>query len=672
MLNAPHLHTLRGSLALAIALGGGAALAATADAATAVSARTALEAKRIDAPDSAALLDGRIVLGWSNGSGIGDTASTMVRPAGGVLPGKAQGLRQTTPIENVSFLAGGPAEQPVLGWFQDTDARVPFQTVFDGERFGAHFAIVGSGQGGRGRFASYARCPDGTTAFTYQFTYDTVPTVPTTYATYAILANAAGVRAGSSVMPSAPGSRDLYQHPAVTCDRTDLPLFSIADDPDYSGTAQGKHLRVYPLKGPLTALLQRDLPANISVNGSPEARVAPDGRVWMLWTEFGGSATSYVATRAPGATGTATSGSVLDAGGNASTLFFGAGGTTHVLIRRTVSPGKYRYGIRTVQPGPANDSFGPEEPLVGEGNHYVQVLTDHPDGIPRLLVVTYEGASSVNLAVQGIPQAGSTEPLTSLDFKVNGAFTTSYLPSGDLFVAGREEIAPGRHELREGGLDTGVPPTLANVTVPGTTVPGEPTTLSVDARDPLGLSSFTWTVDGKTLTDEDTTHTFTTPGTYVATARAVDRAGLATELTRTIRVLDPAAVTPGTDAFREAVKGAGGAVDGTAPALTATTATRGRKGKAATSVTLKATPDEPVAFDLELVGTVKRGGLNGDLVLRSGRIASAPAGKPASAALKIPAALTRLVGSKLRVRITATDAAGNRTQRTVAVTRAKR
>lgn len=658
---------------IAMAVLGGAIAPAVGSAATPVTPRVVLESPRIATVSSAALPDGRVLVAWDSGLSTGDTLSAAVRPAGGVLPARPQVLRRNQTTEHLAFLPGGPADQPVLLSFQDTEQTTPHQILLDGDHFATQFAILRGGPSARGRFPSYARCPDGTTAFSYQLSYDTTPGTPATFDSQGFLADAGGRLAPGTLSATGP-NKDYYQEPRITCDRTELPLLSVASDPDGQGTVSGERLRVVPLRGPATPLLERNLPPGASAN-SPEARVAPDGRVWILWTEpNAGSLVTYIATRDPGATGPVTTPAVLDASGKASTLFFGAGGSAHVLIRHTGAGGTLRYGIRTVVPGPTSDSFGPEEPLVPEGKHSVRLLTDHPDGRPRLLVVSRDADNVASFAVQGIPQAGSTEPLTSLGFQVDGSFTTSYLPSGDLFIAGREQLTPTQYELREGGLDTGAPPTLTNVTVPGTAVPGEPTALSIDARDPLGLSAFTWTVDGRTITDEDTTHTFAAPGTYVATAKAVDRTGATTELSRTIRVLDPAAVTPGTEAFREAVTGAGGAVavDRAAPALSRASAVRGRKGKAASSVAVQVSPSEAVALDLELVGTLKRGGAKGQLVLKSTRVASAPAGTTAKASLKVPAALTRLVSGKLSVRITATDASGNRTQRTVAVTRAKR
>lgn len=79
------------------------------------------------------------------------------------------------------------------------------------------------------------------------------------------------------------------------------------------------------------------------------------------------------------------------------------------------------------------------------------------------------------------------------------------------------------------------------------------------------------------------------------------------------------------------------------------------------------TSSEAAAADLELIGTLKRGKEKGTLVLRSARVGGVAAGKQQAVALKIPKSLGKLVGSKLSVRVTLTDAAGNRTVTTAPV-----
>lgn len=636
-----------------------------------VPTRTVLEVNRIDSPTSAALPDGRLLLGWTNGTNSGDTTNAQVRPSGGVLPPTFQTLRTGGSSESLRFVPGGPVESPVITTFQEPDSRSPFNAKLDGDTFTTQTPIL-SGTFSTGRFPSYTRCPDQTTAFAYQFTGTGTPQL---YTAVARLADAKGAVGATSFVGI--GSPDSFQDPTVTCDQN-VPLFAYANDRDGDAGPQGKRLQVRQLSLGGPAVLDRMTADGVNAS-APEARVAPNGRLWIVWTEFpnAGTPTTYFSTRAPGATGAATAPAVLDATGQTESLFFDAAGNTHVLVENRTM-GSASYGIRTAAPGAS--TFGPVQELLPPASQTAELLTGHPDGNPRLLVIK-RGSAPTNersYELRGIPQAGSGSDATPVGFVHNGFRTASFLPSGDLFMAGSHEVAPQRVELREGGLDTGAPPTLTGVQVPSVAAPGEAIALAIDARDPLGLSTFAWTVDGQTLSDQDTSFTFPRPGTYVVTARAVDRAGNASELTRTVRVLDPAAVSPGTAEFADAVAARGGvltpapAPDTTAPTLTKATAIRGRRGKAKGKITVSLSGSEVAAADLELVGTLKRGKQNGRLILKSARIGALAAGAATRATLTVPTSLSRLVANKLSVRVTLTDSAGNRSVKTVPVTTAKK
>jgi len=484
-------------------------------------------------------------------------------------------------------------------------------------------------------------------------------------------ADGAGRLAGGSY--NGPLALDPYQDNKVTCDLSNLPLWSYTVDTDDTGTADTLHLRVRDIKpGGTGALLDRTLALGVSSSGI-DARVARDGRAWLVWSEYTGSTgVTYVATRAPGASGLAAAPTVLDASGADAQLFFDAAGNTHVFLQHpgATPSDPYTYGVRTAPLG--SGSFGPEQPISVPANSYPQLLLGTPDGNPRLLLSASTGAPSYlnTYAIEGIPSAGSNEPLTQIGMTPSTYAAFTYLPSGDLLSIGAHTIDSDHAELYEGGLDTGSPPTLDNLAVPGLAAPNVPTPLSVDASDPLGLSSFSWTVDGHTLSDQHTSYVFPAAGSYVVKARAVDRAGNATELSRTIRVLDPAAVTPGTPEFNTAVLAVGGSLDRTPPSFTAT-ATRGKTGKTAKSVAVTVKPNEVVAADVELIGSLKRGGQKGTLVLKSAHLAKISAGSSQTLSLAIPPSLAALVGNKLSARITLTDLAGNHAQKLVTVTRSK-
>lgn len=640
--------------------------------------RTAYETNRIDSPETAALPDGRVLVGWFNGTNSGDTTLAMVRPAGGLLPSTPQVLRTGYSGETMNFTRGGPANDPVITSWQDGDSRTPFRVKLDGNLFTTQTPIF-SGTYGKGRFPSYARCPDGSTVFTYQYTNE-APPAATSYAAMAALAKPNGEFIGGST--SGASTPDYYQDPTVTCDRG-VPLFSwAAAGDDQQGSVLPERLRVTQLGPGGGSLLNTLSIAPHAIVGAPDARVSPDGRVWILWTESPVNPSSdpktYLATRAPGATGPATFSTTpffTAPDAYIGEMFFDAAGNTHVIVTHEGAMGTTSYGIRTAAPGAS--TFGPEQPLLPSGRHYVRLLLDHPDGNPRLLVVKQGPAPSFenSYELQGIPQAGSGNAATPLDFTGVGFASATFLPTGDLFLAGVRQPTPDTAQLVEGGLDTGAPPTLDGVDVPGLAGAGEPTDISIDARDPLGLSAFGWTISGGalpspiTLGTQQATIPALQPGTYEVKARAVDRVGNTTETSRTLRVLDPNAVTPGTQAFNDAVTKGGGEVkvDRTPPTLGKLTATRGKTGKAKRSVSVAFTSDELAAANVELIGTLKRGTAKATLVLKSATVNQASPNKPGALKLAVPTSLAALVKNKLSLRVTLTDLAGNRTVQTVAV-----
>ncbi len=644
------------------------ALPASAPALVPVPQRDVLTANRFDSPQLAALPDGRAALAWTNGTNSGDSTLAMIRPAGKVLPATPQALRGGYSSDEIRFLAGGPAASPLLTWFQDGDSRAPFTVRLDGDQFGVQTGVF-SGMYGYGRFPRFARCPDGTTAFAYQFAYPS----PTSYEVIAMRRGANGESAGGGSTYLG-GSGDYYQDPRPTCDSAAAPLIAWNVDDNVGGPDPG-HLKVRGIAGGGT-FFDRTVPVG-KRGGSPDARIAPDGRLWIVWSEYDkttGDGTTYVATRAPGDTSAISTASptVLDAGGADAQLFFGTDGGTHVLLARSNTAGEESYAVRTAPAGSA--SFGAEQELLGYGDRWARLLTGHPDGAPRLLVMGSDASYNTLYSIQGIPAAGSHEPLTAIDLREIGQSAFAYLPSGDLLGVGVVDGGGALPDtLVEGGLDTGAPPTLGDVSVPGLAAPGEPTPLRIDARDPLGLSSFSWSVDGKTLTDQDTSVTFASPGTYTVTARAVDRAGLATELTRTVRVLDPAPVGQGAPGGTGQTPTTPSATpnDTTKPKLSAS-AKRGQRGKAARTVTLTLRAGERSAADIELVGTLRRGKDKGTLVLRSKRVKALTANRRTTVRLAVPPSLARLVGNRLKVRVTLTDAAGNRTTKTVTVKKARK
>lgn len=607
---------------------------------------------RIDAPTSAALPDGRVALAWTNTLGSGDTTLGVVRPAGQLAPTTPQVLGTGAAAEDLRLLPGGPPSSPLLTVLH-AGAEQTVQTLrLDRDAFSTPVSPLGVDA--KGRYPSAARCPNGTTAFAYQ---RTVSLAPATYAVHSWRGDDVGRRGAAGV--TGDDSSDFDQAPIVTCDRNEQPLLAYADDPDAASPVAGDRLIVRPLDGgPL--LLDRTT-AGGGYASTPDARFAPDGRLWILWTEaIGGSSTIYVATRAPGDDGPVSI-STLATNKEASALFFDPSGNTHVVL---VDPFDVEWTVRTSAPG--TGTFGGAVQLPAAGGASGRVITGHPDGRPRLLSIANEGPNRA-YRLLGIPPAGSGSGSSPVILRASGGATFSYLPSGDLFAAAADDHGGGQR-LLEGGLDSGAPPRLDDLDVPALAAPGVPTRLRVRASDPLGLSAFSWKVDGHTLTEQDTAHIFTEPGTYAVEVRAVDRAGNLSELTRTVRVLNPDAVTiphviaPTPSTVR----------DTTAPKLRSGVATRGRKGKAKQKVTVKFSADETVAADVELIGTFKRGKAKGTLILKATRVATLNPNTARTLALGIPKGLDKsVVKRKLLVRLTLTDLFGNRTQKSVAVKLAK-
>lgn len=630
--------------ALALLAGPGSALAAEP---TAVEPRVAYTDSRIELPVSAALPDGRVALAWTNSATNGDSTLGLVRPAGGVLPTAPQVLGTGVAAEDLRLLGDGPANNPLLTSFQAGDSQTVVTMRLGKDSFATPTPVLGLEA--RGRYPTSARCPDGSTVFGYQRTNSS----PTSYTVHSWRADALGRQ--TVIGATGVDSPDADQAPVVTCDRTDTPLLAYGADPDGAASLEGEELIVRALDGGAPILQRETAPGGYA--STPDARLAPDGRMWSAWTEgVGGSSTVYVATRAPGSNAAPTV-TALDTDMEISRLFFDPAGNTHLVL---VDPHTLEWTVRTAAPG--SSTFAGSVQLPEATGSSGRVLTGHPDGRPRLMLTRGGPNGTTDYHLLGIAPAGSGNSLSPRILRVNGDASFSWLPTGDLFAAGVQESGPNSAQLIEGGLDGGEP-TLADLDVPPVAVPAVPTRMRVKASDPLGLRDFSFEVDGEKYTEQDIAHTFTHPGTYDITVTAVDRAGNVAVLTRSIRVLDPVQVIVQPEpeiviAPRE-VK---------APTLLRAAASRGSKGKAKQKVTIKFGVDETVAADVELIGSFKKGKSKATLVLKATRVEGIRAGTARPIALGIPKGLDKVVvKGKLLVRITLTDLAGNRTQKSIAV-----
>jgi hypothetical protein len=84
------------------------------------------------------------------------------------------------------------------------------------------------------------------------------------------------------------------------------------------------------------------------------------------------------------------------------------------------------------------------------------------------------------------------------------------------------------------------PPAIGSVAVPATATVGDSVTMSAQASDALSPVTLTWDFgDGSQATGASVRHTYGIPGDHVVTVRAVDGAGNAATVTRTVTVSSP-------------------------------------------------------------------------------------------------------------------------------------
>ncbi len=619
-----------------------------------VSPQTIHTQNRVDDVRLATGGDGTVVATWENGTNNGDTGFAASRPAGTWFA-PAQVLKYGYSPNLVPF-GGGPAGTRPVVLQSDFDLGDISLRLFDGTAFGA----------GHGQFSGFgatestdaARCPDGDLVVLGRPT-TTTPSLSQSIVRYILRADlSAGTPPGSFATTSIPRR---WEWTDVTCDKDGLSLYGSIDD----GVTPSQ-LLVAPALGGLP-IVNRTAAAGHSIYGA-EMRVMPDGRVWVLWAEYPttGSPVIYAATRAPGASGAA--GAPVNITGTATELAgtaIDAAGRLQVLLARQPVPGEgmpVAYDLRTADPGSA--TLGAPVEIQPVGQHDASLLSGHPDGAPRLLVTDW---ATGTVSIRGIPQAGSSDPATVLPGSSAGedapqAFTWG--PSGDLFTGTAAKRAENVIDVRIGGLDTGAPPTLDAVSVPGVAVAGTPLPVSASAADGFGVARVAWTVDGaEVASGQSAAPVIAAPGTKTVTVTATDFAGHSTSATRTVRVIDPNPPVVTVQPQPLPV------VDRRAPRVRAS-ATRARRGKAARYARVSVRLDEKAAVNLELIGSLRRGKQRGTLILRSSRIKSLSANRSRVVKLTIPASLAKLVyRGKLQVRVIATDAAGNRRTATVTVKR---
>jgi PKD repeat protein len=242
------------------------------------------------------------------------------------------------------------------------------------------------------------------------------------------------------------------------------------------------------------------------------------------------------------------------------------------------------------------------------------------------------------------PRGGS--PMIDRDTRTDGRFRDLDLrPAVDGDGNGSVRADAGAFEYRR------LAPQVDSADVPASATVGTPAQFTTAASDGDGDRLETvWSFgDGGTAAGSSATHTYAAPGTRTVTATVTDEAGVSA--TRTFSVDVAAAPLPG----GTAPAGGGGAGtpggDSKAPKLTSLklSAKKARVGKA-TGVKLGFSLDEPATVSI----VAKRGKRSGKILLP----AAQGKGK-----VKLGSALKRLGKLKpgsVSIRVTATDAAGNK------------
>lgn len=223
-----------------------------------------------------------------------------------------------------------------------------------------------------------------------------------------------------------------------------------------------------------------------------------------------------------------------------------AGNAIVVLDSFSVSGSTIQYTVR-----PPGGSFGAAQDVVPVGAYAGGALTVAADG--TAFAELFKSASAgVDVAVRPpggsfgapLPVAGAGERSAGFAVTPGDDLLASWTVDTDKDGAGDEVFA--------GGLDSGAPPALTDVSVPTAGVLGVATAFSAHASDTMGMRGVHWSFgDGTSADGESVSHAYAAAGTFTVTVTASDRAGNTSSATRTISVIDPnakAAATPATAA----------------------------------------------------------------------------------------------------------------------------
>ncbi|MGE3138247.1 MAG: PKD domain-containing protein [Thermoleophilia bacterium] len=369
----------------------------------------------------------------------------------------------------------------------------------------------------------------------------------------------------------------------------------------------------------------------------------------VAWTDRGGTDRVRAAFSVPGA-GPVAGPVTVSGGGTAGSpaIVVGSDGTTTIAW---VEDGSVRVATR-----PAGGPVGPATTVsatgVEQGLRRSPDLVADPNGNLFLSWLRTTGGTTV-LESARRPAGGTFGPPATIAAGV-ATFATAAEPGGNLAAVWTVPADGVDDALRIGGLDGDRP--AVEATVPPTAGAGVPQSLSATASDWGGIAAYTWDMgDGTTLAGATVSHVYSAPGPRVVTLRVTDRAGNVTTVTRTVTVIGTALAD----------------LDRRPPRVTQFRVTKAipRSALVRRGLGIRLRTDEAARVTVELLGRARVATLQarGDVVLAQ-RAARLVAGRARAFVLKPPARLvsgTR--GFRATVRITLTDAAGNRATVTRAV-----
>jgi hypothetical protein len=320
----------------------------------------------------------------------------------------------------------------------------------------------------------------------------------------------------------------------------------------------------------------------------------------------------------------------VDAAGNAIVVLDGSSGAGATI----------QYAVR-----PPGGSFGVAQDVVPAGTYLGGALSVASDG--TAFAELFKGLSGgIDVAVR--PPGGSFGaplPVAGAGERSAGFAVT---PGDDLLVSWTVHSGAG-DQVFAGGVDSGAPPALTDVSVPAAAVLGAAAAFSAHASDTMGVRGVHWSFgDGASADGESASHAYAAAGTFTVTATATDRAGNTSTATRTISVIDPSA------------KLVASLPPATGPAITLRLPRSVRfKSLLKRGVTVEVATSEPATVLGNLLGRARGGRIAavGDLIVATKTLKNVKV-KRKLVLRPAPSRLGRRRSLSLTVQVVATDARG--------------